>query len=269
MKNALICAARSAWYSTYEPWRLRHERRKKVLGLWSLQTRDPLVSVIIPTYNRCELLMTRALPSVLAQTYANLEILVCAHGCTDGTAGWVIGSYRLENRIRVIQVPRRRTYPPTAENHWYAGPVDPINAGLKAARGKFWARIDDDDEWTPNHIETLLRFAQKTNAEFVSSAYIANGKLIKHDGLDPPIGGVQTWLARSYLKLFRANPDCWRRRIHRVNDTELAHRYRMAGVRIAWTSAVTAKIESRPGEKFIGLKAYQQNRAETERRLAF
>ena len=271
LTNVLICAARSAWYSTYEPWRLEWERRHIdwYYRDYGAPDAEPLVSVIIPTHNRVELLLTRALPSVLAQTYRNLEILVCAHGCTDRTSGRVRAT--ADRRIRLITVKRKRRYPPSAENHWYAGPVDPINAGLKAARGKWIARIDDDDEWTPDHIEKLLRFAQSGNYEFVSSAHASHDKpyIGPYDVRGQKVGGVQTWMYRSYLRFFKANPDCWRKKWNRVNDTDLQDRMVRAGVRTDYLPIVTAIVNPRPGENVIGLKAYQQNRAETERRLAF
>ena len=277
--NRTICAARSAWYGVSEPRRLQRERRANLDGLWRGWTADidlP-VSVIIPTHNRCKILMERALPSVLDQTYRNIEILVCAHGCTDDTFTKVLARrafdkyFHGESRIRPIYVPRRRTYPPTAENHWYAGPVDPINAGLKAARGKWIARIDDDDEWTPDHIEKLLRFAQIGNYEFVSSAYASHDKpyIGPYNVRGQKVGGVQTWLYRSYLRFMKANPDCWRKRWNKVNDTDLQDRMVRAGVRTGYLPVVTALVNPRPGENVIGLKAYQQNRAETEKRLAF
>jgi O-antigen biosynthesis protein len=279
VKNALICAARSAYYAVTEPHKLKNARLDHldgVDGVWNHG--DPLVSVIIPTHNRADLLLDRCLPSVLGQTYRNLEVIVAAHGCTDATIGIVSRSLRYkgvpvmnDERVRLIEVPREPKYPPTAENHWFAGPVDPINAGLKAARGKWIARIDDDDTWTPDHIENLLWLAQKHNHEFVSAGhstadtryvepYNINGRLI---------GGVQTWLYRGYLKFMRANPDCWRKRHNRVNDTDLQQRFLDAGVRTGYLPQVVARVLPRPGETVIGLKAYQLNRAETERKLAF
>ena len=105
--------------------------------------------------------MDRALPSVCAQTYRNLEIIVAAHGCTDDTIARVDAlkasdkAFDWETRVRVLNVPRRRTYPPTAENHWLAGPVVPANAALKACRGDWIVRCDDDDVLTNDHIEVL------------------------------------------------------------------------------------------------------------------
>ena len=47
--------------------------------------KKPLVSVVIPTYNREDLLFARAIPSILNQTYQNFEIIVVLDGCTDNT----------------------------------------------------------------------------------------------------------------------------------------------------------------------------------------
>jgi len=200
-----------------------------------------------------------------------LEIIVACHGCTDGTARRVLGLK--DPRIRVLDVPRKQTYPPTAENHWLAGPVVPANAALKAARGAWIARCDDDDTWTPDHIEALLRAAQAGDYEFISGAYetVLDGMrvAVRHDGEDPPIGGTQTWLYRSYLKFMKYNPDCWRKDWNRVNDTDLADRFRKAGVRIGHLNRVVAWVLPRPGETTVGLAAYQRDREATERRFAF
>jgi glycosyltransferase involved in cell wall biosynthesis len=250
---------------------------------------SPLVSVYVPTFNRAELLITRALSSVRAQTYRNWDCIVAAHGCTDDTVKRVaaIG----DPRIRVIEVARTQTYPPTPENHWFAGPVVPANAALKECRGAWIARIDDDDEWTPDHLERLLWLAQDANLEFVSSAYetgsgetvektsadmgyrvtrtITDRRVIEHDGHEIPIGGTQTWLYRSYLKFMRYNPDCWRKQWDRVNDTDLAQRFRNAGVRIGHINEVTARVLPRPGENAVGLKAYKSREEHTMEQFAF
>lgn len=274
IQNRLIAGARSAWYGVYEKARLHAERIEHDDKAFWTTAIDPLVSVLIPTFNRVGLLFTRALPSVLNQTYTNLDTIVADHGSTDTTASLTYDTGKSlvtvsDPRVRVIHVPRRRTYPPTAENHWLAGPVDPLNAALTAARGAWLARIDDDDEWTPDHVEKLLRFAQAGNYEFVSSAYETHEKVVRHDGGIPPIGGVQTWLMRSYLRFFRYNRDCWRKKWNRVNDTDVAQRLRNAGVRIGHLDSVTAFVLPRPNESQVGLKAYLNDRKGVERRLEF
>ena len=65
---------------------LLEQARHQQEAFYSAPGRDPLVSVIIPTWNRAELLIARTLPSVLAQTHGNLEIIVVGDCCTDNTA---------------------------------------------------------------------------------------------------------------------------------------------------------------------------------------
>ncbi len=232
---------------------------------------DPLVTCYIPTHNRCDLLMSRALPSVLAQTYPNIEIIVAAHGCTDGTAGKVWWEVRGECRdIRILEVPRTRTYPPTAENHWLAGPVVPANAALKAARGDWVMRIDDDDRLAPNAIEKLLRFAQAGDFEYVSAAHETHeGKVEPYDMDGVKVGGIQTTMYRSYLRFMKFNPHCYLKADFRVNDVDLQQRMVQAGVRMGYLDYVVCSINPRPGETHIGLKAYQADREGKERDLAF
>lgn len=200
---------------------------------------------------------------------------MAAHGCTDATHEKAL-AYWNENALfrmclhgiafRILDVPRTQTYPPTAENHWLAGPVAPLNAALEACTGDWIARIDDDDVWSEDHIETMLDFAQKGGYEFVSSAYRTHEKTI---GAENGIGGTQTWLYRSFLKFMKYNPDCWRKSWHRVNDMDLADRFRKAGVWTGYLDEVTAEVLPRPGENVVGLKAYRQDAEAKERDLAF
>ncbi|ACO79163.1 Glycosyl transferase, family 2 protein [Azotobacter vinelandii CA] len=103
----------------------------------------PLVSVYIPTRNRLEKL-ERALRSVLGQTYANHEILVCDDASTDGTFERISRLARSERKIRYLRNPAPR------------GACSARNLGIFAARGEFITGLDDDDEFTPDRLETLL-----------------------------------------------------------------------------------------------------------------
>jgi glycosyltransferase involved in cell wall biosynthesis len=256
----MICGVRSAYYKTEKRrvGRARHKWLFDELHPHSL----PLVSVIIPTHNRKDILLKRALPSVAAQTYPNIEVIVVCHGCTDGTYHEVVESPHI-TRGSVIGMKRNVHYPDTPKNRWLAGPVEPLNEGLKHINGEWIARIDDDDEWHPNHIDELLRYALLYDYEFVSSAYKVDrgnvSNVISDDGGDPPIGGTQTWLWRSYLKFMKWNPDCWRKDWNAVNDTDLAQRMRDAGVLIGHLNKVTCTIRHRPGEVEIGLAAYTKS----------
>jgi glycosyltransferase involved in cell wall biosynthesis len=236
---------------------------------------EPLISVYVPTYNRGPILMDRAVPSVLSQTYRNLELVVVCDHCTDSTFD-LLGRVG-DPRLRFVNLPRRGyRYPPTAENHWLAGPVVPANAGLRLVRGAWIARIDDDDTWTPNHLERLLSCAVSGDFEFVSAQfeeerfgtrkivdgvraldpYYTRGEPRAND-TSPKIGGTQTWLYRSYLRFFRYNINCWRKSWNRVNDIEISLRMLNAGVRMGFLEEVLACVLPRPGERTVGLEAYQ------------
>jgi glycosyltransferase involved in cell wall biosynthesis len=235
-------------------------------SLWN--SGDPLVTVYIPTYQRRDILMKRALSSVLAQTYKNLEIIVAAHGCTDGTQESIRSlPYR---RLKLLEVPRTRTYPPTAENHWLAGPVAPANAALAAAKGRWVMRIDDDDVLKPNCIGTLLRNAQEGDFEYISAAHETHeGKIGPYDMDGVKVGGIQTTLYRSYLRFMKFNPYCYLKADFRVNDVDLQRRMVRAGVRMGYLDYVVCTILPRPGETEIGSKAYLDDAKTVERYLEF
>lgn len=250
----------NAWrFGLVEPVMLNYTRSRYEHQYQDNQEK-PLISVYIPTYNRGQLLIERAVASVLGQTYANLELIIVGDHCTDNTAELV--AQITDPRIRFYNIPTRGyRYPPTAENHWLAGPVVAANQALQMVRGQWIARIDDDDTWTPDHLEVLLHFAQQGNYEFVSAAYITerHGKRIVVDLKDetPRIGGTQTWLYRSYLRFFKYNIDCWRKSWNRVNDTDLQDRMFKAGVRMGFLDQVVAFVLPRPGEVTVGLEAYR------------
>jgi glycosyltransferase involved in cell wall biosynthesis len=99
----------------------------------------PLVSVIIPTYNRAALL-AEAVASVAAQTCRDFEILVVDDGSTDATMK-VVAS--LEG-VKVLRHPSRR------------GVAAARNLGIAAARGAWLAFLDSDDLWLPDKLARQL-----------------------------------------------------------------------------------------------------------------
>jgi len=99
----------------------------------------PLVSIIMPTYNRRDFLL-EAIDSVQRQTYEPLEIIVADDGSTDGTAEVV---RRLFPTVTLIQQPRR-------------GVSAARNIGIERARGSFIAFLDSDDLWLPGKLEAEM-----------------------------------------------------------------------------------------------------------------
>lgn len=263
--NAVISGLTRVWLyfvDRWELWRVSREERDQVAVFGSK------VSIVIPTYNRKELLFTRALPSVLAQTYENIEVLVVSHGCSDGTDEQVGALSREDNRVRLVQIDRKSLgYPNRAEYHWLAGPVKPINAGLKHATGDWIARIDDDDEWYPDHLTKLVNLAVEQGLDFVSSSYEVlggtNTRVIEPEG-HPAVGGVQTWVYRAKFRGIRANINCWRKSWNRVNDTDLQNRLIGLKLRFGSLREVTVRIRPRDGETQVGSAAYLENSGEIE-----
>ncbi len=273
--NRLICWRNTLYYRATEPLQLRANRL--AYAEYYHQTRNPVIWVYIPTYNRADLLMERAVASVLAQSYGNWRLLVVGDHCTDETSKQMNRLCDRRQEVHWHNLPqRKKTYPLTAENHWLAGPVAPANAAIDLLRkyadpGMWIARLDDDDVWSVDHLVHLLHFAQQEQAEFVSS-YAQKELLDEKPGVLLPynvhgqrVGGTQTWLYRSYLLSFKYNPDCWRKKWNRVNDTDMQERMAWAGVRMGFLPEVTAYIRPRPGETETGSKAYKTDKEGKER----
>jgi glycosyltransferase involved in cell wall biosynthesis len=96
----------------------------------------PLVSIIVPTYNRRHI-VTRAIQSVLNQTYQHYEILVIDDGSTDGTASWLVGEFPT---VHILRMEANK------------GASAARNAGLAIAKGDIIAFLDSDDQWHATYL---------------------------------------------------------------------------------------------------------------------
>ncbi len=108
------------------------------------------VSVIIPTYNRSDLL-ERALKSVINQTIKNIEILVVDDCSTDNTSKLIKQYQNKDKRIKYLK---------NKKNEGGGGSVT-RNQAIKKAQGKYIAFLDDDDEWLPTKLEKQIPFVNK------------------------------------------------------------------------------------------------------------
>lgn len=109
------------------------------------EERLPMVSVVIPTYNRAGL-VGRAIESVLNQTYEDYEIIVVDDGSTDDTKECVqaIG----DERVKYVKSPVNR------------GQANARNIGIRRAKGKYIAFQDSDDVWLPEKLEKQMRIME-------------------------------------------------------------------------------------------------------------
>jgi glycosyltransferase involved in cell wall biosynthesis len=111
---------------------------------------DPRITVIIPTYNRAGLL-GRAVRSVLAQTYADFELIIADDASTDET----------ENVVRSFGDPRI-VFVRREEN---GGNAVARNLGLRHARGAYITFLDSDDEFLPGFLEAVVAALDGTAEE--------------------------------------------------------------------------------------------------------
>lgn len=107
-------------------------------------SKNPLVSVIIPTYNRAEL-VCQTIDNVFQQTYSNFELIVVDDGSTDDTQSRL---RQYGNRIRVV----------TQDN---AGPAVARNRGVEVAHGEIIAFQDSDDLWKPSKLRRQVSLLEK------------------------------------------------------------------------------------------------------------
>ena len=115
-----------------------------------IQDSSPKVSVIIPTFNRASIL-SRAVKSVLAQTYRNFELILVDDASSDDT----------EQVIRDF-VDERITYYRHDHN---GGASAARNTGLNNIRGEYVAFLDDDDEWLPSKLAEQVRVLETAPPE--------------------------------------------------------------------------------------------------------
>lgn len=108
---------------------------------------NPLVSVIIPTYN-CEKYINKTIQSVGKQTYTNWEIIVIDDCSTDGTLEKIKEIQKKEkNRISILS---------TKKNS--GGPARPRNLGIQKSKGELIAFLDGDDLWHEKKIEKQVEY---------------------------------------------------------------------------------------------------------------
>ncbi|MEY4065603.1 MAG: hypothetical protein RIR26_1811 [Pseudomonadota bacterium] len=130
-----------------------------------------LISVVIPTFNRLELLKD-AIASVRRQTFRAFEIIVVDDGSSDQTLTWLAQ----QPDIRFCETHRR-------------GPAAARNAGARQCRGDWIAFLDSDDVWFDNHLEQLVKVQQhwKDSKWTLANSIITDAHL-------QPLAGTQGFL---------------------------------------------------------------------------
>lgn len=126
---------------------------------------DPLVSIVVATADRTKTLLGRAIPSALAQTHRNLQIVVVGD-CAPAASERGLMSFQ-DSRISFFNRAERGPYPPPGRDRWRVGGCLAMNEGLMRSEGDFITHLDDDDTMEPHRIQMLLTAARQAKADFL------------------------------------------------------------------------------------------------------
>jgi len=219
-------------------------------------TMNPLVSVIIPTYNG-ERYILQAVKSVLSQTYKNYEIIVIDDGSTDNTKQ-VLQPY--QHLIRYIY--QKNQGAAIARNH-----------GCRIAKGEFLAFLDGDDFWEPQKLEQQITyFAENPDIDLVQSGWNLvnqNGEIISK--ITPwdyaPELDLATWviykLVRPSALILRRH---WWEKVggfdHRyppTEDLDFVLRLALMGCKSAWLTEIHAAYRQHENNLMSGGIKVMQN----------
>ncbi len=150
---------------------------------------SPLVSIILPTYNRAYI-VGRAIESILSQSFTDFELIIVDDGSSDNTEQ-VVNSFQ-DRRIKFLRQEKNR------------GVSVAINAGLRIASGVFIAIQGSDDEWYPHKLEqevNVLRQSPKTVGVVYSriEKIMRDGQKIylPQDGFSPTSGNLHKQILSS------------------------------------------------------------------------
>ena len=156
---------------------------------------DPLVSVVTATWGRPRTVLERCLPSVACQDYPRVEHLLVTDGRNDAlnvilrTHGYLEGG----REKRLVNLGRNWTEPfGNGSNGAIARMV-----GSYLARGEYIAYLDDDNIWDPSHLSSMVKLAESTGADIISSDFLHHGSYLA--------GGVVTGQVDSSSFLHRAS----------------------------------------------------------------
>lgn len=118
---------------------------------------EPLVSVIIPVYNR-ECTLKRAIDSVLNQTYKNIELIIVDDASTDSSLQ--LAQEYLKDGVKILTLPQN------------VGAAEARNRGMKVAEGEYIAFQDSDDEWFPEKLSVQINYMLHENVMVSCCPYV-------------------------------------------------------------------------------------------------
>lgn len=209
---------------------------------------EPLISVRIATYNRPKELVNVAIASVLKQTYQNFEIIVVSDGPNKDTESAL--AHISDKRVRYVSLHNRGLYPEDPQNKWRVAGSPGMNMGAYLSKGEWIAPLDDDDEFSEDHLEKLLKLALSTKSEMVYGALIQKNTVNGDEHViwsSPPAVSQFSFQGAMYMKkidFFEYDEQSWV--VREPGDWNLCRRMQLAGVRISATKDVIGTMYATP-----------------------
>ncbi len=153
----------------------------------------PLVSIIIPTFNRAHII-SETLDSVLAQTYSNWECIIIDDGSTDTTEEVIAEYIKVDSRFQFYKRPSNRVKGPNACR----------NFGFEKSQGDFIQWFDSDDLYYPDALEKYIeRFSKNVDCviakteiiQLETGIFMKESKILSDDVLrDFFLGNVEFYI---------------------------------------------------------------------------
>lgn len=143
---------------------------------------NPLISIIIPTYNRAQVI-SKTLESIIAQTFADWECIIVDDGSTDNTEEVIDNYIKKDSRFRYFKRPQDRI----------KGPNSCRNFGFELSKGSWVNWFDSDDIFTNNALESFTKVMH-------SDLDVIVAKLIKIDSNTNEILGYNRIFTKNLLQ---------------------------------------------------------------------
>ncbi len=150
-----------------------------------------MISVIITSYNRMNYLV-ESLPSVLNQTFKDIEVIVVDDGSTDGTRAYVEFVKSRDKRVRYVREPG-------------VGVSGARNRGIVVSRGEYICFLDSDDLWLPKKLEIQFRemVSKGYHVSYTDEIWVRKGRYVNPGRKHRKFGG---WIFEKCVPLCIISP---------------------------------------------------------------
>lgn len=206
---------------------------------------EPLISVRIASFSKTEELIDVAVRSVLQQSYPRFELIIVNDGPNPATRAAI--EKLNDSHIYYEEFPERNVYPFDPIARWRVAGSPGMNRAADLARGAWIAPLDDDDAFTPDHLDKLLELAPSEKVELAYGALLQRNIVTGSEvriWSSPPTISKFSFQGAIYLRLlhgiFRYDETSWM--VAEPGDWNLIRRMSAAGVTMRATPDVVATM---------------------------